>query len=666
MFSRTARGILYTVLLFLITGGRAVCAGGGCFSPADIQKLAYLSDPAFSPGGDWVAYVLHVPPDTVRGEKLYDSEVWVVDFEGKRGPRRFAFGPGREKAPAWSPGGRWLAFLSDRETSGTDQVYKIRLDGGEAVKVTDFEEGVGSFVWNPGGNLFAVVVREPLPERVKGEKERGDDEVVIGGEDRFDRLWLVDSSTGKGEIASPDSLHVQAIAWSPDGSRIAMIVSDRPASDEMYWHARLEVLDISNGNRIVLSERAGGVPDWSPDGTAITFTYTLVHSDVTVGVPVVAVVGADGGKLRLFGRNLRSTLRYPVWHPDGEHLVVLEMAGVTARLAYLSLEDGKIEQVEELKVPYYRGPFFAISRDGNRLAYFKGSAQSPPDLWLKERGLFGKNDRVTDVNPWLSELDLPRAQRVRWTSRDGTEIEGVLFTPPRFKKDGKAPAVLLIHGGPMWAWWLGWHGSWHEWAVPLACRGFVVLCPNPRGSLGYGIGFARANFDDWGGGDLEDIFAGADFLVNGGYADRSRIGIGGWSYGGYMTSWAITQTRRFAAAVVGAGVTNLLSFHGTTDVTPTFLSRYLRDIPYVRLEAYRNRSAVSFVAQARTPTLILHGGDDARVPVGQAYELYNGLRQVGVHVEMVAYPREGHGFREIYHQVDLVGRVVDWFEHHLK
>jgi dipeptidyl aminopeptidase/acylaminoacyl peptidase len=192
-----------------------------------------------------------------------------------------------------------------------------------------------------------------------------------------------------------------------------------------------------------------------------------------------------------------------------------------------------------------------------------------------------------------------------------------------------------------------------------------VLLPNPRGSTGYGVGFARANFDDWGGGDFEDILAGADFLVEQGYADPDRVGIGGWSYGGYLSSWAVTQTRRFAAAVVGAGVTNLFSFHGTTDITPTFLEYYFRDVAYARPDAYREHSAINFVRQARTPTLILHGEEDVRVPVGQAYEFYHGLRQSAVETELVVYPREGHGFSEIRHQIDLLERIIGWFERYL-
>ena len=186
-----------------------------------------------------------------------------------------------------------------------------------------------------------------------------------------------------------------------------------------------------------------------------------------------------------------------------------------------------------------------------------------------------------------------------------------------------------------------------------------------RGASG-SPGFARANFDDWGGGDYEDVVAGADFLVSEGYASRDRLGIGGWSSGGFMTSWAVTKTARFKAAVAGAAVTNLFSFHGTTDITPTFLEEYFRDVAYARADAYRSHSPVDYVSGARTPTLILHGEEDFRVPVGQGYEMYYGLRQSGTPCELVVYPREGHSFREIRHRIDLLRRIVDWYELYLR
>ena len=648
------------VLVFPIFG-RALAEE--CFNAGDLLRLRTASSPSISPDGNWIAYVVTEPPDTSGGEDRAQPDIWVTDFEGKRGPRPFAFGPSIESSPLFSPGGAWIGFLSDR--GGTMQVYRIGIDGGEAERVTDFEEGVSSFSWSPDGRRLAVTVADPLPDGLREARERGDDEREVDREDRFGRLWIVDASTGEGEAATPENLHILSAAWSPDGSSIALITAARPTNNEIYFNARLELLEFESGRRTELSDNAIGPVSWNAEGSSIAFTYRFEHTDVTVGVPTVAVIDLLTGGRRILGRSHAGTLQSPRWLPGGR-LIVVELAGVKKRLAYLSVEKDEVDDLEEILGPYYGGIPFDVSPDGSKVAMLKGTTDSPPELWAKELGFLGKTRKLTGLNPWLKERSLPELRPVEWKSRDGTEVEGVLVLPPGYHKGTRYPAVLSIHGGPMWAWWLGWHGTWHEWALALACRGFVVLLPNPRGSLGYGVGFARANFDDWGGGDYEDVMAGADFLIEKGYADEGRMGICGWSYGGYMSAWAITQTDRFSAAVVGAGVTNLYSFHGTTDITPAFLEKYFRETAYERSQVYRDHSAMSFIRDASTPTLILHGEEDLRVTVSQAYELYRGLVQSGAEAELVLYPREAHGFREILHQIDLVDRTVEWFERHLQ
>lgn len=665
LLRRACFSITVSVSLLLAAIGYSAAAQD-CFDCGDLLFLRTPREPSISPDGKWIAYRLVEPPDTSRGVRKFGGDIWIADFEGKLGPRRFAFGRGGETSPGWSPDGEWVTFLSDRKEEGVMQLYGMRFGGGEAERWTDFGGGVASYAWSPGGGRVAVIAREPVPPEAELERKRGLDERVVGEGEGFGRLWLVDFETGKTLAMTPDSLHVQSLEWSPEGTAVAMVVSDDPGAEEFHFHARLEVLSMESGERSVLCEGVSGRPAWSPDGRSIAVEYILRHPEITIGAPVVGVVDVGSGSLRLLGKRHAGALFSPKWLAGGEKLVVLELAGVRAKLAYLSVRDDKVESFEDLLIPYKYWNAFDVSRDGSRLAALKGSPGSPPELWSIERGWLGKKRKLTDLNPWLKERSLPRVKVVRWKSRDGTEIEGVLYLPPDYTEGKLYASVITVHGGPMWAWWLGWHGSWHEWAVPLACRGFVVLLPNPRGSLGYGVGFARASFEDWGGGDFEDILAGADFLIEEGYADPDRMGIGGWSYGGYMSAWAVTRTRRFAAAVVGAGISNLFSFHGTTDVTPTFLSSYFRDVAYKCRDAYGAHSPITYVGQAETPTLILHGEADVRVPLGQGYELYRGMRQLGLPVEFVVYPRERHSFEEIYHQINVVERVIDWFESHLE
>lgn len=657
----------YACLLAVVLLAAAAAAGAKePFTIEDIFRLHRVSSPAISPGGRYVAYVVEEPADTLKDQKTGNPDIWVIDLEDRDHPRPFAFSDSRETSPAWSFDDRYLYFLSDRGEKDKTQVWRIASSGGEAEQVTTLKGGAASFVLSPDGSRIAVTARRGDTEEKKKARSDGRDWKVIGEDRRVHRLWIIDTGTGEGTPVTPESFHVSSVCWSPAGNAVAMITADASGSNETYFNSRLEVIDLSDRGITLLTDNASGSPSWSHDGKRIAFMYRLRHKGMTLPAGVVAVIDPDGKDLRLIGERHGGTLVNPGWMPESDKLLVINLNGVRGELATVSVSDSKVERIEELEIPYYMRGSFGISRDGSRIVFLKGSTKSPPEIWLWERGLFSGSDQLTHVHRWLEEKELPEAKVVRWKSRDGTEIEGVLWLPKIFKKDGTFPAVVSVHGGPMWAWWLGWHGSWHDWAIPLASRGFVVLLPNPRGSMGYGSGFARANFDDWGGGDYEDVIAGADFLVNEEYASRDRLGIGGWSYGGFMTSWAVTKTARFSAAVVGAAVTNLFSFHGTTDITPTFLEEYFRETAYRRAEVYRSHSPVEYVTGAKTPTLVLHGEDDIRVPVGQGYEIYNGLKQSGVDCEMVVYPREGHSLREIHHQLDMIERVVDWFELHLK
>ncbi|HEU4402113.1 MAG TPA: S9 family peptidase [Candidatus Polarisedimenticolia bacterium] len=270
--------------------------------------------------------------------------------------------------------------------------------------------------------------------------------------------------------------------------------------------------------------------------------------------------------------------------------------------------------------------------------------------------------RLTTLNPQIAALRLGAQSEITWkNSKDGRLIYGVLITPLDFQSGRRSPLIVQPHGGPEWAYWLGWH----SWSQLLASNGYAVLLPNPRGSDGQGWQFIEANRDDWGGMDFRDIMDGVDDLIKRGIADPDRLGIGGWSYGGFMSAWAVTQTDRFKAAVVGAAVTDLFSMYGTTDI-PTFQTRYFLDLPFKRRAAYDGHSPMSFIQNCKTPSLILHGQADERVPVSQGWEFYTGLRALGVETEMVVYPREPHGFEERAHEVDRFRRILDWYDRHLK
>jgi len=659
--SRSALALAVLVLLIFALSGSADTLEKRPVTPEDMVGITWLTLPQISPDGKLVAFVVTEPADSSDPSSRRNSDIWIVSTSGKTQPRRYAFGPGAENNPRWSPDGKLLAFLSDRESPEENQIFLLRTDGGEAEKLTSRKGGVRDFKWSPDGRRIAFTAKDSLTSQEESEQKRKDDEVPVDQNLKYTRLYEVDPETRDVYLLTRDNLHVSDFDWSPDGSRLALRVSDTPLLDDVYFHSRLVVLDRRTRAITTVSRKCLGNPAWSPDGSTIAF----FHPSKKLSTNIPAIVPASGGKPKLLAQDYRGSVWSMRWLPGGKKLLVFAVEGVRGAIAQLDPARNEIATIKKVSVTYYGGAKWSMSRDGKMVAYMDGAPDHPEEVWVMESS--GKKPRrLTNFNRQLEELALGTAERVHWNGTDGTRIEGVLFKPPGYDASKRYPTIVEVHGGPEWAWWYGWHGSWHELAQLFASNGYVVLLPNPRGSAGYGVDFAEANMGDWGGKDFEDILSGVDFLIKRGVADGSRMGICGWSYGGFMTAWAVTQTRQFKAAVAGAAVTDLVSFHGTTDITPSFLMEYFQTIPFVDPERFRERSAINFVSRAETPTLILHGEADERVPVGQAYEFYRGLKQTGTDAELVVYPREHHGFRERAHQIDVMRRTLAWFDRYLK
>jgi dipeptidyl aminopeptidase/acylaminoacyl peptidase len=300
------------------------------------------------------------------------------------------------------------------------------------------------------------------------------------------------------------------------------------------------------------------------------------------------------------------------------------------------------------------------SRDGTTLAFTRSDPQHPGDVHMAQIAGTFTPVKLTDQNPQVKDLALGRADVVRWKSSEGMEIEGIVVYPIDYQPGRKYPTMAFIHGGPSGVWTESFPSSWGNFAHVWAGKGWVSFFPNIRGSSGYGEKFQLSNVRDWGGGDFRDIQAGLDDLVKRGIADPARLGQSGWSYGGYMTAWTLTQTDRFKGVMVGAGLTNMYSMYSTNDLQ-TVLEEYFGGEPWNDEQAYRRASAMTYIKQAKTPSLIMHGAQDQRVPVGQAQELYMGLKKNGVPVELVFYPRQGHGIGEPRLQLDKMKREYAFF-----
>ena len=310
-----------------------------------------------------------------------------------------------------------------------------------------------------------------------------------------------------------------------------------------------------------------------------------------------------------------------------------------------------------------RAPSF--SKDETKVAFAMDSPKSPADVYVSDPG-FANPRKLTNVNPQLASIAMGDAEVVTWKSTDGWTVEGVLLKPVGYQAGRRYPLKVDVHGGPTGAHTNGFKANWGSPGQFYAGQGWAVLYPNPRGSTGYGEKFMRGNIKDWGGGDYRDILSGVDELVRRGIADSSRLAVSGWSYGGFMTGWVVSQTPKFKAAMMGAGLSNMESMYGTTDI-PGYIGTFYDGMPQLdgtlsnkSLEFYRSRSAIQYSDKVTTPLLMLHGGNDERVPIGQPMEYYRNLKDRGKTVELVFYPREGHGLGEYYHQIDKIRREHEW------
>lgn len=617
------------------------------------------SDPQISPDGERIAFTLR----PVSKEKEHpESAIWVVSFAGGE-PRQFTAGQWDDEEPRWSPDGRRLAFLSDRAERGKKSVYIMPADGGEARRVFDQQGDMEQLSWSPDGRFLAVLFTDPETEEEKKRKEERDDARVWDTDYKYQRLWVIDVEAGTAKAVSPEGRQVWTYAWSPDSERLALNLTPTPRIDDIFLE-----------NEVVIVPRAGGEPTpvfrqigmaehltWSQDGKYLAYRARagrVVHGDYVYRIPV------EGGEPVCLTPGYDGTSE-ALWPLGRDALLMVVDEGVNMTLYRLSWE-GECERLLAGEPLGTFAPVATADASGQRIAVVWEDARHAPDVWVLSRDdISPALQRRTHFNPELEAAALGQLEIVRWESDPGVEVEGLLFKPVGYQEGQRYPLVVQIHGGPTWLWTNQFAATWHEWAHALAGRGYAVLMPNPRGSTGRGPEYSNALFGDVGGCEYRDIMAGVDYLIERGIADPERLGVGGWSWGGYMTAWIVSQTTRFKAAVMGAGLPNMISDNGLGDIPSANLS-YFETSPYHDPEPYFERSAIRYIRNATTPTLILHGEEDRRVAMAQGQEMYVALRTLGVETQFVTYPREGHSIQERKHQVDLIDRVIGWFDRHLR
>ena len=617
----------------------------------DVLAIKNVSDAQVSPDGKWIAYVV---TSVDMKENAYDADVWLVSTAGGE-PIRLTTSKKNDNQPRWSPDGKRIAFISAREEK--PQIFLISPFGGEAEKLTDSKSGVQSFQWSPDGNRIAYVAqREPTPEEEKRQKDK-DDAQVAEKDFKFNRIWIIDLATKKASELVKGEFTASDPQWSPDGRSIAFVSNPTPKADDGS-RTDIWIADISSAKLRKLTNNDGpdSGPRWSPDGKWIAYLSRDLKNG-EIGHQRLTTIAEEGGTSREILNSFEYQPGAPKWSADGRTIYFNSTVGTTSQMFSVPSSGGQPKRLSSISGVMSQASF---SRDGSVIAFTKSDTQHPEDVYVAKALPIADPVKLTDHNPKVRELSLGSSEVIRWKSKDGMEIEGLVIYPVGYQQGKRYPTVAFIHGGPAGAWTQSFPSSWNNFGHVWAGKGWVSFYPNVRGSSAYGEKFLLANVRDWGGGDYQDIQTGLDYLVAKGIADPDKLAQSGWSYGGYMTAWTLTQTNRFKAVMVGAGLTDMFSMYSTNDLQ-RLLEAYFGGQPWNDVESYRRASAMTFIKQAKTPTLIQHGGSDTRVPPSQAQELYMGLRKNGVPVEMVLYPREPHGLGEPRHRLDKMRREYAWF-----
>jgi dipeptidyl aminopeptidase/acylaminoacyl peptidase len=639
-----------TLLLLLVS----VCLSGAPPSIDDLLNLKHAGGGAISPDGKMVAYSVS---ETDWEKDAFVRHLWLADVETGR-TRQLTRGKKSAGGAAWSPDGRWIAFTSDRE-GGKNQVFVIAPDGGEALQLTKSETGVGSFAWSRDGKTIAYLATDKRPEDRKNHL--GDFEVVRR-DYAHTHLWIVDvaealkaPAAGK-QVTKGKDFSVSGFDWSPDGKRIAFSATVNPDLVQ-GGTADIYVLALESGavKKIVSQPGPDGNPRWSPDGQWIVFRSAMANPKFYHANGRLAVVAAEGGAVRSITDSFDEQPMLVEWTPAGIYFAALQKTQMHVFVA--DPVQGSVR-----KISTSPAGFLSVTPDGRRGAFSMENAESMSEIYATDLPAWSPK-KLTDMTEQLRGWTLPVSEVISWKSKDGTLIEGVLTKPADFDAAKKYPLLCVIHGGPTG---IDMPAKVHT-GYPIniwTARGALVLRVNYRGSAGYGEKFRQLNVRNLGVGDAWDVESGVDHLIAKGWVDPKRVGVMGWSQGGYISAFLTAASAKFAAVSVGAGISNWATYYYNTDITP-FTIQYLGDDPADDPEIYRKTSPMTYIKQARTPTLIQHGENDRRVPIANGYELRQGLEDRGVPVEMIVYKGFGHGVTKPKARRAVLEHNLLWFNHYI-
>ena len=645
-----------------------------------IQKMKTPSDVQISPDGKWVAYVVRRLDEE---EDKGFNQIWMTSTDGKSTvPLTASYA--NATSPRWNPDGRTLAFLGKRgkDKDAKTQVWLLDRRGGEAQQYTHVKQGVSGFSFSPDGSQMLLTIKDPKPEDVEAveNKDAGDPKKQKEKKDS-PKPWVIDRLQFKRDyvgyldrrrthfyLYGGDGDPVQITSgdyddrdpqWSPDGTKIAF-VSKRHGDPDGNDNSDIWTVEADAAakeyplTQVTTNQGPDHSPAWSPDGKTIAYVTGIEPEKLWYATDHLAVIAATGGEARLLTQKYDRMVSNPAYAPNGRSVYFTAADGGNRPLMQIAVKSGKLTRVTKGELAVRS---FSVGKSG-QIALARSDHNTPFDLYLRRKG---KETRLTNLNgDILENIKLARAERLKVSGWNDEAVESFVYYPADHDASKAYPTIFVLHGGPV-----SQHDtSFDVWAQLYAANGYIAVLPNPHGSSGYGQAFSYALNRQWGTPDFADVDATADHLVEAGISDKNKLGVGGWSYGGILTNYVITKTKRFKGAVSGASEVNHRANYGH-DIYQHFWEVEL-GLPWESIDAWESMNPFNDLGKVTTPTLVIGGKEDWNVPIQNSEQLYQVLKRRGIETQLVVYPGEHHGIRRPSFQRDRLERFIGWFDKYVK
>ncbi|MFY8202658.1 MAG: prolyl oligopeptidase family serine peptidase, partial [Sediminibacterium sp.] len=650
----------FQVLLFVILLPFVLLAQKN-WSPEQVLKIKNISSAQVSPDGTKVVYTIREAMMT-DDRSEYVNHIWISAIDGSNA-KQLTTGDKNNSNPKWSPDNKSIAFTSSRD--GKNNVYILPIAGGEAEKITETKGGVSEFEWSNDGTKIAVIVADAVTDKEEKNKKAKNDWYMWEAELKQNRLqvyWINQKDASQKymqKLLTNDNISVYAFDWNKDGTSIVYSYGkSTKANDNSY--SDIALINIETGVIKNIANTAAGEssPQFSPDGSLISYYSTENPNDWPGAKHVKVYALADGKTLRLKATpNEDGSILG--WTADGKNIVWSESNKTLTSIYTLSVDGKNMTELSKGEKNYIGAA--KINASHTFISFTLQNTSQFPELYVSKLSEYAPL-KITSINAGISSMPLGRTEVIKWKGADGLEIEGLLTYPLNYTAGKKVPLILNIHGGPA-----GNFGqtciATNQGTYPLAAfseDGYAILRPNPRGSSGYGSEFRMANRQDWGGKDYIDLMNGVDQVIKMGVTEESMLGVMGWSYGGYMSSWIVGHTNRFKAASIGAPVVDLV-FQNLTDDIEGFLPSYFKSDPWNNWSMYSEHSPLRFVQNVQTPVMLQHGEADQRVPLGNSVMFYNALKRRNIPVKLLVLPRQPHGPSEPRMVLKTMQTNIEWF-----